>query len=66
MNIKPIKTDLDYKQALARIEELWDAEPNTKKGDAKRNDYRKTCCGMNEERNVERKLRVHSKVLLVI
>ena len=33
MNIKPIKTELDYKQALARIEELWDAEPNTKKGD---------------------------------
>ena len=33
MNIKPIKTEPDYKQALARIEELWDAEPNTKKGD---------------------------------
>ena len=33
MNIKPIKTEPDYKHALARIEELWDAEPNTKKGD---------------------------------
>lgn len=33
MNIKPIKTEMDYKQALARIEDLWDAEPNTKKGD---------------------------------
>jgi HTH-type transcriptional regulator/antitoxin HigA len=33
MNIKPIKTEPDYKEALARIEELWDAEPNTKKGD---------------------------------
>jgi HTH-type transcriptional regulator/antitoxin HigA len=33
MNIRPIKTETDYKQALARIEELWDAEPNTKKGD---------------------------------
>ncbi len=33
MNIKPIKTTADYKEALARIEALWDAEPNTKKGD---------------------------------
>lgn len=33
MNIKPIKTEEDYKAALARIEVLWDAEPNTKKGD---------------------------------
>lgn len=33
MNIKPIKTEGDYKAALARIEALWDAEPNTKKGD---------------------------------
>lgn len=33
MNIKPIKSDKDYKAALARIDELWDAEPNTRKGD---------------------------------
>ncbi len=33
MNIKPIKTEDDYNAALARIEALWDAEPNTKKGD---------------------------------
>lgn len=33
MNIKPIKTEEDHKVALARIEALWDAEPNTKKGD---------------------------------
>jgi len=33
MNIKPIKTVVDYKAALARIEALWDAEPDTKKGD---------------------------------
>ena len=33
MNIKPIKTDKDYKAALARIEALWDAEINTSKGD---------------------------------
>ena len=33
MNIKPIKSEVDYKVALERIETLWDAEPNTKKGD---------------------------------
>jgi dihydrofolate reductase len=33
MNIKPIKTEDDYNDALARIEALWDAVPNTKKGD---------------------------------
>ena len=33
MSIKPIKTEFDYNAALARIESLWDAEPNTKKGD---------------------------------
>ncbi len=33
MNIKPIKTEEDYKTTLARIEALWEAEPNTKKGD---------------------------------
>ncbi len=33
MNIKPIKNEEDYKAALARVEALWDADPNTKKGD---------------------------------
>ena len=33
MNIKPIKTEEDYKATLARIESIWDAEINTKKGD---------------------------------
>ncbi|WP_404398497.1 type II toxin-antitoxin system HigA family antitoxin [Idiomarina loihiensis] len=29
MNIKPIKTAEDHQSALARIDELWDAEPDT-------------------------------------
>jgi HTH-type transcriptional regulator/antitoxin HigA len=33
MDIKPIKTEEDYKTTRARIEALWEAEPNTKKGD---------------------------------
>jgi len=33
MNIKPIKTKKDYREALERIEKLWDAKFNTKKGD---------------------------------
>ncbi|MBD1559581.1 DNA-binding protein [Vibrio sp. S9_S30] len=33
MNIKPIKTADDNRAALARIEQLWDAEPNTPAGD---------------------------------
>lgn len=33
MNIKPIKTEKDYEGALARIERLWDAAPNTPKSD---------------------------------
>jgi HTH-type transcriptional regulator/antitoxin HigA len=33
MNIKPIKTEADYREALMRVDALWDAEPNTKKGD---------------------------------
>jgi HTH-type transcriptional regulator/antitoxin HigA len=33
MNIKPLKTDVDWQAALARIEELWDAEPGTAAGD---------------------------------
>jgi HTH-type transcriptional regulator/antitoxin HigA len=33
MPIKPIKTEKDHKDALRRIEALWDAEPNTRKGD---------------------------------
>lgn len=33
MNIKPIKTVEDNRAALARIEQLWDADPNTPEGD---------------------------------
>lgn len=33
MDIKPIKTESDYQAALAEIERLLDAEPNTPEGD---------------------------------
>jgi HTH-type transcriptional regulator / antitoxin HigA len=33
MTIKPIKTERDYQKALKEIERLWDAKPNTAKGD---------------------------------
>lgn len=33
MTIKPIKTERDYHNALKQIEKLWDAKPNTSKGD---------------------------------
>jgi HTH-type transcriptional regulator/antitoxin HigA len=33
MNIKPIKTAEDHQRALTRIDELWDAEPNTEAAD---------------------------------
>ncbi len=33
MNIKPIKKQKDYKEALEKVEKLWDAKPNTKAGD---------------------------------
>ncbi len=33
MTIKPIKTRRDYQNALKQIEKLWDAKPNTAKGD---------------------------------
>ncbi len=33
MNIRPIKTDADYQDALARIEKLMSAKPSTNKGD---------------------------------
>lgn len=33
MHIKPIKTVEDNQAALARIEQLWDAEPDTTEGD---------------------------------
>ena len=33
MNIQPIKTEADYDRALARISELWGADPDTPKGD---------------------------------
>ena len=33
MNIRPIESDTDYKAALAEIESLMLAEPNTPEGD---------------------------------
>jgi len=33
MNIKPIKTEDDYQDALKRLEIVFDAEPNTAEGD---------------------------------
>ncbi|MBL4589408.1 MAG: DNA-binding protein [Alphaproteobacteria bacterium] len=33
MSIKPIKTETDYEEALARIEGLFSAKPNTDEGD---------------------------------
>ncbi|NME67812.1 helix-turn-helix domain-containing protein [Flammeovirga aprica] len=33
MNIKPIKSELDYNEALERIEELWGAKKDTPEGD---------------------------------
>ncbi|MBQ0758771.1 MAG: hypothetical protein KBT72_03860 [Zhongshania sp.] len=33
MNIKPIKTEADHKQALARLELLMEAQPHTLEGD---------------------------------
>ncbi len=33
MQIKPIKTEKDYEDALKLIEKLWDARPNTPPGD---------------------------------
>jgi HTH-type transcriptional regulator/antitoxin HigA len=33
MEIRPIKTNADYREALEEAERLWDAEPNTPEGD---------------------------------
>jgi HTH-type transcriptional regulator / antitoxin HigA len=33
MEVAPIKTDEDFRKALAEIESLWDAEPDTDAGD---------------------------------
>jgi HTH-type transcriptional regulator/antitoxin HigA len=33
MTIKPIKTERDYQKALKEIKRLWDAKPNSPKGD---------------------------------
>ena len=33
MNIKPLKTNDDYEQAVARLDELMDATPGTEAGD---------------------------------
>lgn len=33
MSLRPIKTEAEYEQALAEIETLFDAQPNTPEGD---------------------------------
>lgn len=33
MQIKPIKTEKDYQEALDFVEKLWDAKPDTPRGD---------------------------------
>ena len=33
MNIKPIKTEKDYKQTLSQIDKLWDAKANSLEAD---------------------------------
>lgn len=33
MQIKPIRTEKDYKKALSLIEDLWEAKPHTSEGD---------------------------------
>ena len=33
MELKPIKTEEDYEVALAKIDELWEAEPGSPEGD---------------------------------
>jgi|GEM_PF-285977 len=33
MNIRPVRTEEDYEAALSRIEEIFDAEPDTPEGD---------------------------------
>ncbi len=33
MNLKPIKTETDYRMALKRLEEIFDAKPDTQESD---------------------------------
>jgi HTH-type transcriptional regulator/antitoxin HigA len=33
MDIRPIRTEADYRAALAEVERLWEAEPGTPEGD---------------------------------
>ena len=33
MNIKPIRNETDYEEAIAELDRLWGAEPNTPEGD---------------------------------
>jgi HTH-type transcriptional regulator/antitoxin HigA len=33
MDIRPIKTDIDYKESIKRIEKLWGAKKDTPEGD---------------------------------
>ena len=32
MELKPIKTEEEYEEALAKVEELWEAEPGSPEG----------------------------------
>ncbi len=49
MDIKPIKTESDYKAVLVEIDQLMDAEPDTKAGD--RLDILTTLAEAYEKRN---------------
>lgn len=33
MELKPIKTEKDYEEAMVKIDELWEAEPGSPEGD---------------------------------
>ena len=33
MDIRPIRSEADYRSALTEVERLWDAEPGTPEGD---------------------------------
>jgi hypothetical protein len=57
MTIKPIKTERDYHKALKEIEKLWDAKPNTPKGD--RLDVLVTLVEAYEQKHYSRPCRSH-------
>jgi HTH-type transcriptional regulator / antitoxin HigA len=39
MELKPIKTEVDYRAALKRLEEIFDAKPGTPESDEFRNTW---------------------------